>query len=80
MVFAAITDQPVFAKSLEVDRERITPPVTFGLSLATSVSVSCAKFQKLAFIQQRMANAETDLRQARATANHNGEGARADFR
>ena len=54
------------------------PPETFGCLLATSVSVSCS-FSSSGFAEQRLADAETDLRQARAAAHDDREGARADF-
>ena len=54
------------------------PPEMFGGSMATSVSEACSAMQ-LRLGQQRIAVAEADLRQARAGAHDDREGARADF-
>ncbi len=78
VVLAAIADQAVAAASLEIDRQGDAATRDVGL-FGGHQHVALVQRQHLLLRQQGMAEAEADLRQARAAAHDDGKGARADF-
>lgn len=77
VVLAAIADQPVLAAG-KIDRERNAAAGNIG-HFGCDQRFGLMEHPKFAFIKLRAALAETDLRQARAGAHDDGEGARAHF-
>ncbi|MNT70596.1 hypothetical protein D3C72_2090020 [compost metagenome] len=63
VMFATITDQPVFAETLEVDRKRDAAAGHVG-RVACDQHFRLVQLQQFTFVEQRMADAEADLRQA----------------